>query len=123
MSEEVKAIKPMSYRRVILALGLVAGCTSDPAPSSSAGAALGNAVRDAGFACEGAVTSETLGDAGSAWRVACADTQLYLASLAANGDVCIEPILFVDGLLPTSASSPAAQFNIPEARCVSGVTL
>ena len=115
----------MPHRYAIVALGLAAGCTNESIDGSS-GDILGNAIREAGFACEALVSSEAIGETGDTWRVACADAQVYLASVEANGDVCFEPVRVVDPpgrQVDFTDPLPNGQVQSPEARCVAGVTL
>ena len=105
----------MLRNALVFALVGLSGCTGESNAPDTAGEALGKAVRDAGFTCDGAASSEIVGERGEAWRVTCANAQVYLASQEADGDLCVEPVHFVDGL----GGGPVI---FPEARCVSGVT-
>jgi hypothetical protein len=77
-------------------------------------ATLGTAIRDVGFPCDSVVSTQATGDSGNSWRVACDDARVYAASVESGGDLCIEPVLFVDGV--------GQPVNIPEARCTSDVS-
>jgi hypothetical protein len=74
--------------------------------------ALGQALIETGFPCDRIVNADRLGEAAGIWRIACSNARAYLASLHEGGEICIEPVLYADGLV-------SAPIITPETRCTS----
>jgi hypothetical protein len=86
---------------------LCTGCTSSSGPSAET---LGATIRDTGLRCTEVARAEAIAEREGTWRVTCSDALVYAATLAENGELCIEPIIaggFSGDLAPTP----------PEPRC------
>jgi hypothetical protein len=92
----------------LIAIAIICtGCASGSGPSSET---LGATIRDAGLRCAEVASAEAIAEREGTWRVICSDALVYAATLAANGELCIEPIIaggFSGDLAPTP----------PEPRC------
>jgi hypothetical protein len=114
-----KEIRQMCNRRMFHAASFVAALLSTAActdPAAGVSETLGSAIRDVGFPCESVVSSQASNESGDSWRIACSDARVYAASIEESGDLCIEPVLFVDAVGPQPV-------QFPEARCTSDVSL
>jgi hypothetical protein len=67
-----------------------AGCASTSDPSAET---FGATIRDAGLRCPEVASAETIAERERAWRVTCSDARVYAATLAENGELCIDPII------------------------------
>ena len=105
------------YRKAsaLSSLGAIAfiatGCSGQTALSNET---FGTAVREVGLTCEMVVHSAPLNEENTSWRVFCDQAQTYLASVKADGHLCIEPLYIGDGIGPVGAG-----FILPKARCTS----
>ena len=77
----------------------LAACSAEVGPSNEA---IGRVVRDVGFSCEGAIGTEALDASNKSWRVTCADAQRYMAVVEDNGNLCVQPLLLVDSVVPVA---------------------
>lgn len=79
------------------------GCAGE-APVSEA--TIAAAVRTVGFPCGDGATAERLGEDGESYRVACGATQAYVASVENDNEICIEPLIFDDSVVPGVGQTP-----------------
>jgi hypothetical protein len=93
----------------VIAMGLY-GCGGQPTSEVLLFGSLGNAIRTTGFVCESVVRAEEIESTGSDWRVVCDETLVYLASMGADGAVCIEPVFQGD-------AEQRQGVRTPEPRC------
>lgn len=86
---------------------LCTGCANNSGPSAET---LGATIRNAGLRCTDVANAEAIAEREGTWRVTCSDARVYAATVADNGELCIEPIIaggFSGDLTPTP----------PEPRC------
>lgn len=82
-----------SVGSLLFAITAVSACSSgapQPAPTAES---LGAAIRESGLRCGAILSTEPIPERESTWRVACSDALVYAATLAEDGEVCIETIL------------------------------
>lgn len=78
-------------------LVLSAACTPSSADRGDAFAA---SLQSAGFECAALASYDSLDASESAWRILCTDGLAYLASHAADGRICLSPMMYGDPGLP-----------------------
>jgi hypothetical protein len=75
---------------VLAVISACAGCTRDSGPGAQT---LGATIRDAGLRCTEVSSAEAIADRENTWRVTCTDSLVYAATLAENGELCIDTII------------------------------
>jgi hypothetical protein len=100
--------REVSVSKSALAIAIVCtGCAGSSGPSPET---LGATIRDVGLRCREVASAEAIAERQGTWRVTCSDALVYAATLAENGELCIEAIIaggFSGDLAPTP----------PEPRC------
>jgi hypothetical protein len=95
----------------VLAIAIISACAGCARSSGPTPETLGATIRDSGLRCSEVASAEVIPEREGTWRVTCDDALVYAATLADNGELCIEAIIaggFSGDLAPTP----------PDPRCV-----
>ena len=100
--------------RVIVAVAssaiVVALCGCNPFASAPAdsqrNAALLRSLQSAGIRCNSVLHAQSLNDQNTAWRIACDENRIYLASLEAGGQLCVTPVANLEAPVTSGRSIP-----------------
>jgi hypothetical protein len=78
---------------------------SEPADSQE-NAALLESLQSAGVGCNSVLHAQSLNDENTAWRIACDENRVYLASIDAGGQLCASPVAYLEAPVTNGRSIP-----------------